>query len=423
MSDPWADDPCLPALGAQGDARDERPEAVADWSRWSSYVLRTGELPGLSGQIKQAPEDFLVEEVPAYEPEGCGEHVYLWVQKRDVSAGWLERQLAQVLGVSRGDIGMAGLKDRGAVTRQWVSLPARQVLARVGQDLTALLGPLRPGDDSILILQASQHRHKLRRGHLRGNRFELNIHELPPRLGDDEALKRAQRKLDWLATHGMPNYFGPQRFGHGGHTLRLGLGLLARDAAVTRQLEQDRMLKRLALNAVQSAHFNLILAQRLRRSQAQGAHDLTPEPGDVLKRRDSGGLFVVPHEPQALDEARRRHQDAQVVLTGPLWGPKMLRPQAQPAHQELAALAQLGVAPEAFDAYDRLCPGERRPLLIWPEPLSLELRREPAAGRALRVKFFLPSGSYATILCREILSEMNPEGEPPASWSLDAIER
>src|SRR6266852_3988090 len=85
--------------------------------------LLTGDLPGIGGRIKQLPEDFEVEEIPAYDPCGTGEHLYLWVEKRAVGAEFFTRQVAKRLGISQGEVGTAGMKDRQAVTRQWVSVP------------------------------------------------------------------------------------------------------------------------------------------------------------------------------------------------------------------------------------------------------------------------------------------------------------
>src|SRR5690606_12839938 len=119
----------------------------------------TNDLLGIQGLLKTLPEDFVVEEIPAYEPGGEGEHLFLWVEKRDVPADGLIRHLAQTLGVPRDEIGTAGLKDRRAVTRQFVSVPARAI-----DRIEAA------GSESIRILAATRHGNKLRSGHLRGNR-------------------------------------------------------------------------------------------------------------------------------------------------------------------------------------------------------------------------------------------------------------
>lgn len=388
---------------------------MQDWSSWEPYALATQAIEGLSGEFKDAPEDFIVQEQPAYLPDGEGEHLYLWVEKRDVSASWLERQLERRLGVPRREIGVAGLKDRGAITRQWVSVPARVVAKQLGGSWQGVVGPL---TEQITILDAKLHRNKLRRGHLRGNHFQIALRKLPSALDDDSIGQRVERKLDWLSQHGMPNYFGPQRFGHHGHTLHLGLGLLRQDEQISRQLSKDRLLKRLAANAVQSAHFNAVLASRLER---QDVH--SPKVGDVLKKRDSGGIFCL--KPHDYDDVVARVSGGELVITGPLYGPKMMRSEQEIAALEQAALEALGLQGDEFSLYDRLTPGERRPLLVWPEQLQWELVYEPSSEgaepeRVLWLKFFLPAGSYATILVREVLSEMfHHTHERPAFDELD----
>ena len=48
-----------------------------------SYL--SSELPGIGGSIKEELEDFIVEEIPLYQPCGEGEHVYFRIEKRDLS--------------------------------------------------------------------------------------------------------------------------------------------------------------------------------------------------------------------------------------------------------------------------------------------------------------------------------------------------
>src|SRR5436305_10315838 len=89
-----------------------------------SPPLFTADLPGVGGRIRTRDEDFEVEEVPSYEPCGSGDHLYLWIEKRGIAPEFFARTLAGRLCISPGDVGTAGLKDRHAVTRQWVSVPA-----------------------------------------------------------------------------------------------------------------------------------------------------------------------------------------------------------------------------------------------------------------------------------------------------------
>src|SRR5438477_3421031 len=129
--------------------------------------LLTADLPGIGGRIKSVPEDFEVEEIPAYEPCGTGEYLYLWVEKRDMGAEFFIRQIARRLGIPPGEVGTAGMKDRQALTRQFVSVPD------VGSERLAQLD-----GEGIRLLRVSRHGNKLKPGHLRGNRFRIRIRDV-----------------------------------------------------------------------------------------------------------------------------------------------------------------------------------------------------------------------------------------------------
>jgi tRNA pseudouridine13 synthase len=334
----------------------------------------TADLPGIGGVLKQSPDDFVVEEVPAYEPCGDGEHLFLWIEKRDLSAEQMHARIARVLGISRSDVGIAGLKDRRAVTRQVVSVPAKSA-ARVAElDST-----------DLRILSATPHRNKLRTGHLRGNRFEIVVRDV-----GTAALTHATAIADVIRERGFPNDYGEQRFGIENETVSLGFDLLtgrktARDISPARR----RFLLRLSLSAVQSLLFNEVLANRINAGRLHRVDD-----GDVMQVVASRGCFVV--EDAAAEQARFDRRET--VVTGPLFGVDMKPPTGAPLQGEQAVLTQHGITSPMLAAHRKLIPGARRPCLIWPD----ELQIEPAAD-ALRFRFTLPSGVYATTLLREFL--------------------
>src|SRR5436305_3937976 len=174
--------------------------------------LLTPDLPGCGGRIRVSPDDFEVEEVPSYEPSGTGDHLYLWVEKRGMAPEYFARTIAQRLGISPGAVGTAGLKDRHAVTRQWVSVP------KEAEPLVPKLD-----GDGIRVLKTGRHTNKLKPGHLRGNRFRILVR------GADRTREASTAAiLDRIRTQGLPNFYGPQRFGRGGSTVELGLQCLAR---------------------------------------------------------------------------------------------------------------------------------------------------------------------------------------------------
>ena len=171
--------------------------------------LFTPELPGVGGRIRVHDDDFDVEEVPSYEPSGSGEHLYIWVEKRGIAPEFFARTIAARLGISPGAVGTAGLKDRHAVTRQWVSVP-KECEPRV-KNIEV---------DGIRVLKTGFHTNKLKPGHLRGNRFRILIR------GTNRAVN-VDAILDRIRAQGMPNFYGPQRFGRDGNTVDLGMQCLA----------------------------------------------------------------------------------------------------------------------------------------------------------------------------------------------------
>jgi tRNA pseudouridine13 synthase len=334
----------------------------------------TAELPGIGGRLKQRPDDFIVEEVPAYQPCGEGEHLFLWIEKIDVAADDLLRHVAQALRISPRDVGTAGAKDRRAVTRQFVSVPA-QCEADVRRIET----------DRIHVLRHVRHRNKLRTGHLRGNQFSILVREV-----DVEAAEQAAAIAAAIGRLGFPNYYGEQRFGREQETLRIGLELLRgtrRPGSIP--FSQRRFLLRMSLSAVQSALFNAVLGERLRDKLFATVLD-----GDVMEVAASGGQFVVT-DPFA---EQQRFDSRETVLTGPIFGPHMTAPQHEPAEREGRILSAWELSLQDFSLFAKLTSGTRRPLVVWPDGLQLEQESE-----GLRLDVQLPGGVYATTLLREFM--------------------
>lgn len=332
----------------------------------------TADLPGIGGHLKDRPKDFVVEEIPAYEPCGEGEHLFLWIEKTDVAAEELSRHVARSLGISPRDIGVAGLKDRRAVTRQFLSVPARleEHVPRIETD-------------RIRVLRSACHRNKLRTGHLRGNRFSILLRDL-----DGDAAAKSAAIAEAINRRGYPNFYGEQRFGRERETLDLGLDLLS-GAAKPHSIapSRRRFLLRMSLSAVQSALFNTVLAERIRDSLSS-----IVLPGDVMQVVASGGQFVVDDE----CAEQQRFDARETVLTGPIFGPRMIAPAHEPAVREERVLSAWNLSAADFTKFGKLTIGTRRPMIIWPEGLKVA---EESAG--LRLEFGLPSGAYATCLLRE----------------------
>ena len=284
-----------------------------------------------------SPETFVVEELPAYHPNGEGEHTYVWIEKRGLTTHEAERRLGQALGVKPRDIGHAG-HEGSARHHPAVPEPAGDH-ARGGAGGRRRYR--RPG-----VLEARRHGNKLRMGHLKGNRFELVLTEVTREEAADIAARLAE-----LGRTGLPNWYGEQRFGAAGDNVERAL------AIVRGQLrERDWKKRQFLLSALQSAVFNRALELR----QADGL--LRVRAGDVLQKRESGGLFVC--EDPAVDQPR---VDAgELVPTGPLPGNREKEPPEGTAARALEdeALAAVGVTRAELAPLGRDLPGARRPVVV-----------------------------------------------------------
>lgn len=337
----------------------------------------TPELPGSGGTLRASPEDFRVDEVPAYLPSGSGPHLYLHVEKRGRTTRDVLRTLARALAVPERDAGYAGLKDRDAVTTQWLSFPVAH-----DPDPASLAGP------GLAVLAASRHQNKLRPGHVRANRFEVVV-----RGGE---LGRAQACAAALAERGLPGFFGPQRFGADGRNAEVGRALLRgeRTPEVARAA-RDRFLRRLYISAFQSELFNRWLAERI----ADGLF-ATALAGDVLKKLDTGGLFTC--QDPAVDGPRVARFE--VSPAGPMFGHKLRPAEGEALAREERLLAGAGVGPEDWARGGGEAEGTRRAARL---PIAVSL--EPVQD-GYRARFELPRGCYATVVMREL---MKVEGELP----------
>ncbi len=326
--------------------------------------------PPVSGRWRVSPEDFQVTEIPLLEPAGEGEHVWLFIRKREQNTDQVARQLARCAGVRARDVSYAGLKDRNAVTGQWFSvhLPGRQE-----PDWGAL------ETDRVTLLRHARHNRKLRRGALRGNAFRIVVRDVS---GDSGEL---QRRLETVARYGVPNYFGEQRFGRAGSNLRMADRLFGQ-----RGLRLSRHQRGLVLSAARAYLFNQVLAHRVRNGSWNRV-----VPGDALQLDGSHSFFIA----AAADAELQARADAlDLHPTGPLWGRGDSPVSAAGREAEAQGLAACGSWQQGLAAAGLR--QERRALRLvagdlqwsWPSPDSLLL------------EFSLAAGCYATSVLRELVS-------------------
>jgi tRNA pseudouridine13 synthase len=356
------------------------------------------------GRFREKPEDFEVEEILSYEPSGEGTHHFLWMEKRGLTTFECVKRLARALERKERDFGYAGLKDRNAVTRQWISIEHLDARKLEGLEISGLR-----------LLKTSRHRNKIKLGHLKGNRFRLVL-----RGARDGDLQRARAVLDLCSKRGVPNFYGLQRFGRGRSTPALGRLLLeGKFDAFFASLESGHPILGKALGqwkrgtkAVQALRsvprrFLSLCSASL---QAQVFNDCLRarlatldqiEEGDIAFLHKNGACFLV-EDPVT---ARPRCASFEISATGPLPGPKCLLPQARPAALEASILARHSLRHDSFALTpNRYAPfaqqGARRPLRV---PIGdSHVSSGPQPGQLL-LSFTLPRGSYATAVLAELL--------------------
>ena len=409
----------------------------------------TTDEPGIGGRLKARPEDFLVEELPLYEPCGSGEHLYLFIEKIERPTLSVIREIAKRLQVGVGSIGYAGMKDKVAVTRQLLSVHLPQGDPhRIAEELDI---------QGVRILWAQRHRNKLRIGHLRGNRFSILIREVS--VGE---VTRVQRVLARLERSGVPNFIGEQRFGFHRNNHEVGRLYLLQDwqglcdlllgpaevgddhagearaayargdldaaikawpssgstetrvlASLTRGRSAQQAVHdvpeaalRFFISAFQSAIFNFILARRI----DEGRFERLIE-GDVVGRTDdSHSLFRIGPEELVDASVIRRFGELVISPTGPLWGAEMMRAEGKIDSAELAALEATGITLDHFNNAPIDVPGTRRSLRLGVRGSAVSAGSDDH-GPFIRIDFELPRGGFATTVLDEVMK--SPQRDHP----------
>ncbi|MEW5849211.1 MAG: tRNA pseudouridine(13) synthase TruD [Myxococcota bacterium] len=331
---------------------------------WGALATR---LPAVSAQgvlARKEPGDFRVTEEPAYPPSGSGDHVMVQVEKTAISTLEVARRLANAVGARPNDVGFAGRKDVHAVAVQWFTVPRTK---------TRLPDEVGPG---IRVLRTSLHKNKLQLGHLRGNTFEILLRD--PASG---ALETLRSRLSDVAA-GVPNYFGPQRFGVGGNNALDGVRVLTGE-----RRSKDFRGAQLLVSALQSHIFNLVASERVRYDR-----DVLPWEGDILVKVPSGAPFWC----DAPEVDAPRVQRGEVAVTGPLPGARMRRPRGKALTLESRILEEVLQPPTLLTEGKRAPVGDRRTILVRPRDLAVE-----AVENGIRVKMSLAPGSFATSVLRE----------------------
>lgn len=338
------------------------PGALPEWARAHGAPL-------FAASIRGEPADFQVVEELGFDLAGDGEHDYLWVEKVAANTDWVARQLARHAGVRAADVGYSGMKDRHAIARQWFSVPRRD------SDWASIAA------EGVTILDIRRHHRKLRRGAHVGNSFRIALRT--PRAAAQR--QSVEERLTRVSDCGVPNYFGPQRFGRDGGNIGLAQRLFA-----GARLKRDK--RSIAISAARSFLFNEILSARV----ADGSWQQVL-PGEVVNLDGSGSVFRADSVDETLE---RRAREMDIHPTATLWGLRSDKSRGEISHGTIEALER-----DATEAHTDLRTGlerlgakaSQRPLRLRVHDLSWEIETD-----VLWLEFRLPAGGFATSVLREI---------------------
>jgi tRNA pseudouridine13 synthase len=329
------------------------------------------DLPGIGGSIRGKPGYFIVEEIPLYIPSGEGDHLYVNVRKEGITTLDVHSKLCELLGKRPEEIGYAGLKDKHARTFQTFSIYDRM------KKLDSRIKSIAEQIKGVRVYHVTRHTNKIRVGHLKGNKFIIKISGV-----DDDAQYTAKMIAEHLIKSGVPNYYGPQRFGINQDNHIRGREIVMGKSDISR-----RWRKRFLVSAYQSHLCNRYLASRIRMGLLKNMLE-----GDIAKKYETGGLFDV----KDIANDQYRYDSHEISFTAPIYGSKMRQASGPAGELENAVLENEGITLEQLGKAG--AKGTRRLGRI----LVKDIRVRPLKN-GLRLSFTLPKGAFATTVLREFM--------------------
>ena len=330
--------------------------------------------PPLKGKIRSNLEDFSVEEILHYEASGEGEHLFLHVNKVGINTKDVAKELARVAQVKLVDIGFAGLKDKNSTATQYFTIrfPHQRIINWESID-----------KEKIRILSIKRHNRKIRRGKLFGNYFKIILRDISGNRIEAESVAKK------ISLYGVPNYFGPQRFGKNSSNLHFAAHWLVDNK---KRIKPEK--KRMTISAAKSYIFNKVLAKRVK----EGIWD------QALR----GDVFIIDgSEKQFIDNANYVSNIKRVIAreihpSGPMPGSisRALKPDGDAAKIEAEIFCESQVSRWVEGLINVGALRERRALRLIPKNLSFKWLTNSSA----QICFFLPRGSFGTSVVREIMS-------------------
>ena len=372
-------------------------------------VTHSADLPQpMKPPIKQAlykakPEDFVVNERLEVDFTGEGEHLWLHIKKSGINTAYLAKLLSEWADIPLRDVGYSGLKDRQALTTQWFSLrlPKKQ---KPDSDFA-------PVDikehETVKIIAEHWHNKKLNRGTHNANQFVITLRDIEfakdQTLGDKSSV---EQHLQTISKTGVPNYFGPQRFGFGGNNIREALNLFARPLKSTSSAKKKNKRKSavreqnsMELSAARSLIFNQILAARV-----QDGSWNTGLNGDVFNLNGSGSIFASEHMDETL-QARLASGD--IHPTAVMWGAGNNKVAGEAAELENTVVQQDALlAALATGLEQREVKAQRRALRLPVEDLSWRWADKQDGEQTLVLSFTLTTGSFATSVLASVVEHL-----------------
>lgn len=323
--------------------------------------------PESTGFLRSEMADFKVFENLPFEPCGEGEHLFIHIRKTGENTAFVAKQLAKYFGVKENLVSYAGLKDRFAITEQWfgVHVPGKKEYDL--KDLTI---------EGVEVLASARHNKKLRIGALTGNTFELTLRKVNQ---VDELLRRWHAIIE----HGVPNYFGEQRFGINGGNIAKALELFSGTKV------KDKKKRGIYLSAARSLIFNQLINARIVEQYFDQLRT-----GDVMMLAGTQSVFIADQIDESLTQ---RFQEKDIDVTATMWGAGDLM-STDEVHQFEDSVAA---------NYPEFCQGlakfglkqeRRRIRLCISEPSIL------VTDDTVKLTFSLPAGSYATTVMRELIN-------------------
>ena len=358
----------------------------ADTARQWAYAYGR---PEHTGRIKSQPEDFQVTEQMLVEPSGEGEHYWLLVSKTRQNTEQVAKQLARFCSVAYRDVGYSGMKDMHAVTQQWFSVWLPKGSPPDFLDFAM------PG---VLIEQVARHNRKIRRGTHQSNRFRIVVRDLPISPAVEQQLTE---RLQLISAAGVPNYYGPQRFGREFSNMLQSSEMLAAKRKV-----KNRNTRSILLSSARSWLFNMVLSQRIKANNWQSLHS-----GEPANLDGSGSIFNAcelhgtDHSDQAVIAAQQQRLSAlDIHPTGPLWGQFEGNRAVEKSLLNYPQLHQWeqGVIEPYAELAEGLCTVgldyQRRALRMRVDQLEWQF-----SEGSLQLQFNLSRGQFATSVLREII--------------------